>query len=177
MEKKELRVKMKKIRDQLPIEERRQADRTIFNILKNLDEIKSSRVIYTYVSFGSEVSTREIMAWCLDQKKCLAVPGIEGKEMNFYRVTSLSELVPGIWGIPEPAGKRQPVTQPGIMLVPGPAFDKKGYRLGYGGGFYDRYLARRPDLQKTSIGLAYQVQLVDKLPVEACDLPVQRIVR
>ena len=167
---------MKKIRDSLSEEYRRQADRIIMKKLTDMEVFRTSDMIYTYVSFGSEVSTREIMTWCLEEKKCLAAPRIEGKEMKFYRVDSLTDLVPGIWGIPEPKAGAQEVKEPGIMLVPGLAFDQNGYRLGYGGGYYDRYLAGRPDLAENTIGIAYQVQRVDRVPREEYDLPVKRIV-
>lgn len=167
---------MKKIRDSLSEESRRQADRMIMEKVTDLEAFRTSDLVYTYVSFGSEVSTREIMARCLEENKCLAAPRIEGKEMKFFRVKSLEELVPGIWGIPEPAAGAQEVKEAGIMLVPGLAFDKKGYRLGYGGGYYDRYLSARPDLAENTIGLAYQAQLVDKVPSQEYDLPVKKIV-
>ena len=173
-DKKDLRKRVRQIRDAAPAEERARADRKIMDLLLSLDDFHSASWIYTYVSFGSEPDTRELIHYCLDIGKRVSVPRIEKKEMNFYRIRSWDDLVPGIWGIPEPKEGTEPAEEPGFMLVPGLAFDRKGFRLGYGGGYYDRYLAGHEGFSTT--GTSYASQLVDYLPVDQYDRPVDRII-
>ena len=83
--------------------------------------------------------------------------------MHFYEITALSDCVPGAFGILEPAGEEKDrITTPGFMLVPGLAFDKNGNRLGYGGGFYDKYLASHEEIITAALG--YDFQIVEKVP-------------
>ena len=174
VDKKDLRKRLRKIRDAMPAEERERADRMIFERLLSLEGFCSASWIYSFVSFGSEPDTRELIRYCLNIGKKVAVPRIEKKEMNFYRIRSWDELAPGIWGIPEPKEGAEPADEPGFMLVPGLAFDRKGFRLGYGGGYYDRYLAGHDGF--STAGTAYALQLVDNLPLGQYDLPVDRII-
>ncbi len=88
--------------------------------------------------------------------------------MHFYEITALSDCVPGAFGILEPAGEEKDrITTPGFMLVPGLAFDKNGNRLGYGGGFYDKYLASHEEIITAALG--YDFQIVEKVPSESHD--------
>ena len=88
--------------------------------------------------------------------------------MHFYEITALSDCVPGAFGILEPAGEEKDrITTPGFMLVPGLAFDKNGNRLGYGGGFYDKYLASHEEIITAALG--YDFQIVEKVPSEPHD--------
>lgn len=100
-----------------------------------------------------------------------ACPG----EMDWYAIASAADLAPGSFGIPEPDPERAPLATeaPGLVLVPGLAFDRVGFRLGYGGGYYDRYLAAHPAVW--SIGLAYDFQVLEELPAAAWDRPVHAL--
>ena len=100
--------------------------------------------------------------------KHVAVPKVQGEIMHFYEITALSDCVPGAFGILEPAGEEKDrIATPGFMLVPGLAFDKNGNRLGYGGGFYDKYLASHEEIITAALG--YDFQIVEKVPSESHD--------
>lgn len=172
-DKKKLRKKLRQVRDAMSADDREKADRMILDRLFSQKEFRTAAWVYTFVSFGSEPDTRRLIRYCLQEGVFIAVPRIEEKEMNFYRIRSWDDLVPGIWGIPEPKAGTELAVDPGFMLVPGLAFDRKGYRLGYGGGYYDRYLAGHPGFY--TMGAAYARQIVDPLPTGPYDLPVDRI--
>lgn len=127
--------------------------------------------ILTYVSMEQEADTRQVIRRALDDKKEVAVPLCMGEgRMDFYRIESPSELKPGTMGIDEPSPHPQRLVEggQGIMLVPGLAFDRSGGRLGWGGGYYDRYMALHPGLIR--IGYGYSFQMVDHLPMEEHDI-------
>lgn len=134
--------------------------------------------IYCYVSFRGEVGTDEIIkgAWTLGKE--VYVPRMEGVEMDFYLLNSFEELEEGTFGVPEPAlrgGQTTAQERSGLestsgclMLMPGVAFDKSRNRVGYGRGYYDRYLNDHPGIR--TIGLAFEFQIMDEIPVEETDI-------
>ena len=94
--------------------------------------------------------------------------------MDFYEIRDFSELQKGAYGILEPTGDRLLLPQKDdLMLVPGAAFDRNGYRIGYGGGYYDRYLRRHPDMK--TIALAYDFQIISRVPAEEFDVPAGEV--
>lgn len=173
-EKKICRQHMMERRDQIAREHVRQCGSLLLHHMMEISDFMKADLIGSFVSFGNEISTRELIDWCLSRGKRVAVPRVEGKEIRFYRISSREELIPGLWGIPEPVPDKKRIEVPGFMVVPGLAFDRKGFRLGYGGGYYDRYLTNHPDL--ITAGAGYEVQLIDKVPGEPHDLPVDYIV-
>jgi len=143
--------------------------------------------LLAYVSFRREVDTWEIMFAALGEGRTLALPRVEpGGRLSLRAVRDpLHELVPGAFGIPEPAPS-SPLLEPeavDLVLVPGVAFDRRGYRLGYGGGYYDRLLAdmrspavtARRSSPAVAAGLAYDFQIVDELPVGPHDQRVDLV--
>ena len=124
-------------------------------------EFRSSKLIGAYFAFGSEVKTEHIIDEARALGKKLALPRVEGQSIRFYEMSSIKYLVKGLFGTMEPL-PHDPMEKIDFLVVPGIAFDKKGYRLGYGKGYYDRYLSeKRP---RFSIGLAYNSQLLASLP-------------
>lgn len=106
----------------------------------------------------------------LDGKK-VAVPKVVGEEMKFIYLSDLSRVAPGYAGIPEPVDDGPVADDPkALVLMPGLAFDSKGHRIGYGGGFYDRFLAAEPD--HPTLALCYDFQMLPVLETEAFDVPV-----
>lgn len=134
-----------------------------------------------YVSYRSEADTRELIRNALAKGRRVAVPRVEGEELTFYCITSFSQLTEGYRGILEPDVQRsEPVcyedytAERVLLFAPGCAFDKSGGRLGYGGGFYDRFLQKHPELY--CAGVAFAVQLVEKVPCGEQDKRVSCVI-
>lgn len=130
--------------------------------------------ILIYASYGSETDTFAIMREAFRQSKKVYVPKVLGKEMAFFQISSLDDLQEGYKGIPEPKEcieifqaipEREGDT---LVIMPGVAFDCFRNRLGYGGGYYDRYLADKPYLHTIAIG--YACQMTDKIETEDTDI-------
>ena len=171
MEDKEtLRNKLWFERETISPERREAAAAAIFARIRELPEFAQAQTVYLYASVGAEVPTSRMIGYCLSHGKIVCLPRIDGEHMSFRRITSPLDLHPGVMGIPEPGDKAPEVASPGFMMVPGLAFDRNGNRLGYGGGYYDRYLAGRSDL--FTVGLAYGCQIVDTVPTEFNDVPL-----
>ncbi len=125
------------------------------------NEFRFSKFIGAYFAFGSEVKTEYIIDQARELGKKLALPRVEGEIIAFYELSSRRCLVKGKFGTMEPLPIDR-IDKIDFLVVPGIAFDKEGYRLGYGKGYYDRYLSeKRP---RFSIGLAYNSQLFESLP-------------
>lgn len=121
-----------------------------------------------YVSVAGEASTRRILEELFRAGRAVALPRIKGAELRLHRVTSFDELVPGKFGILEPRPDTPAVapTEPDLIIVPGVVFDRRGHRIGYGKGYYDRLLAVT---EAPALALAYGFQLVHHIPDEAHD--------
>ena len=148
--------------------------RTVIQIIEN----ENYKTVLTYSHFRSEVPTDDIITYCLEQKICVGLP-VSGSDhsMDFYKISSSDELISGYHGIPEPditVCDLCNITDSSLMIVPGTAFDRNGRRLGYGGGFYDRYFLKYPAVNK--IGIAYDLQIVDELPYEKHDIDMDMII-
>jgi 5-formyltetrahydrofolate cyclo-ligase len=139
--------------------------------------LQSSRIAL-YAGIDREIGTQLIFERARAAKKTLFFPHITGPgEMVFLETDDCENMVPNRYGIPEPVlGSREiAVEDLDLVVVPGVAFDREGFRLGFGGGYYDRVLPRlRPEA--ISLGLAYTFQVVDKLPTRAHDRKVKRLV-
>ena len=135
-----------------------------------------------FVSYGSEICTTEILENALQDGKEVYVPKVEGREMRFYRIRSLTELKEGYKGIREPQGNTEsyvftPENAAGsLFLMPGSVFDPLGNRLGYGGGFYDRYLADKEALRLRSIAVGFRCQQAKEVPVEETDIKPYQVI-
>ena len=172
-----LRERLKLEREKLSKGEVRERSKLIIEQLLSLPEFFRSDVVHTYISSKkNEVDTHELIRVILKQKKRVVVPIADkvSKTMKHSELFSLSELVGGAYGILEPKMYRPvPVADLQVVVVPALAVDKKGNRLGFGAGFYDRFLH---DVQLPSIVLAYDFQIIDDVPKENTDIPVSFIV-
>lgn len=135
---------------------------------------KEASTVYLYMDFKGEVQTSLLLDECFRQKKRVVLPRIDGDEMDFYEVRSREELKPGYFGILEPVSRDKIDESRGFMVVPGVAFSKDGYRMGYGKGFYDRYLTRYPGIY--TCGICYDCQVIDDLIVEEHDRKLDELV-
>lgn len=171
----EIRKSLKKLRDSLTSDERESASNAVNARLFNMDCWKNAVSIYTFVSYNSEIDTYSIMKKALSEKKRLFVPKVEGKDMLFYEIMDIDrDLQPGAYGIMEPVTAAQDISRAGLMIVPGLAFDNRKNRLGYGGGFYDRYLSL-PNVH-TTVAIGFDFQVIDKVPCEENDIKMNYVV-
>ena len=169
--KKELRCKYLLIRKNIP--NRHKLDEIIYQKVINHPKVEQSKTILIYVSFNDEVDTIKIIEYLLKYKE-VAVPKIENNKMNFYLINSLSELSPGTFNILEPTTKNVLTDFSNtICITPGICFSKDKYRLGYGKGYYDRFIKENHLYQ---IGLCYQACLLDKIPHDYYDQKVDEII-
>lgn len=136
---------------------------------------RNARAIYGYLSYNEEVRTMPILARAQKDGKRVAVPKVFGETMKFLWLDDLSAIAPGYCQIPEPvADTPEADDETALVLMPGLAFDPEGHRLGYGGGFYDRFLAEQP--QHPTVALCYDFQMFDHLDTDAHDIPVDAVI-
>ena len=140
----------------------------------NSEAYRTAKTIYGYLPYNQEVRTVPMLAQALRDGKKVAVPKIYGDTMKFLYLDDLSLVEKNEMGIPEPIAD-EPVAedQTALVLMPGLAFTKQGDRMGYGGGFYDRFLAEEPN--HPTLALCYEFQIVDSLPTEEFDIPVDTV--
>lgn len=180
-EKARIRELLRKRRERIPEAVRKKWSQRVSNNLFRLPEFRGARTIALFGSFRSEVFTWDMIQKALSQKKrvCLPVTLKKPKRLVFKQIHDLKkDLVVGTFGIPEPTSEGLPtIDEKEIELVVAPAiaFDCLGNRIGFGGGYYDRLFAQlRPECLK--VGITFHFQLVDKIPCEPTDLPVDMIV-
>lgn len=155
----------------------------IFSHLIEVPEVIGARILFLYVHFRSEVRTSALISFFLEQEKTVCVPltVVDPPSLLVVRITDPRlQLAPGYCSIPEPVAEwtafnRVDPKTIDIVFVPGSAFDLQGGRLGYGGGFYDRFLAIDSP-QAIRIGLAYEEQFVDQLPLQPHDQRMDMVV-
>ena len=178
-----LRARMRDARKAIPADERARIDAAICDRVCATPEFQQAQVVLTYLSMGAEVDTRGIINRAWQAGKTIALPRCTGpRQMRWFRVTSFDNLQKSAFGVEEPpiddateqllaTGERM------VAIVPGFTFDRNGYRLGYGGGFYDTFLA---DFDGPSLGLCRSAMRVDDLSafgaVGEYDLPVTLVI-
>ena len=182
-EKAALRTQFRRIRDDITGKTYRAKSHIISQKLKEDPVFSAADQIFCYLASGSEVDTWELIEYLLDNDKQVAVPLCHPatRTMEAAVITSVSQLAPGPFGVFQPHSAlaeegRLTLLSPKeipLVLVPALAFDRDGYRLGYGGGYYDRFLK---DCNGLLLGLAFQECVTDRLPREPHDLPVTRLV-
>lgn len=169
MTKKEIRKMVNERRKALLPEEERENSRKIYEYLISLPEYHQASCVYCYVDYNHEVQTWQIMEKAMADGKKVAAPRVDGKAMDFYYITSKVDLESGYFGIMEPkVGLPMALGKDALFVMPGVAFDREHHRVGYGGGFYDRYLERMPELKKVAV--AYECQMFDEVPYEIFDI-------
>jgi len=177
--KREIRKRILALRNAMPREEIAAASLEIVKKLTEMEEIRRASTLMVFLSFGSEVHTDDLIRWGWGEGKRIVVPLCcpETRELMPCRIDGFDELETGHYGIREPkASHLQPVPQREIdaVLIPAVAFDRRGCRVGYGGGYYDRFLPEVPRAAK--IGAAFACQIVAEIPADPYDVTVDRIV-
>lgn len=172
MDKEILRNKYKEIRKN--IKDKENSDNIIFNKIINLEEYKEAKLILTYVSLKEEVDTFKLIEYSLKNGKQVAVPKCEGDNIVFYNINALSDVEEGALKILEPRTK-EIITDfnNSICIVPGVAFDKENNRIGYGKGFYDRFLQNYDGIK---IGPTYKECICEKIDNDSNDIKMDKII-
>ena len=172
MDKQILRNKYKEIRKNVSNKE--EQDDIIFSKIINLEEYKESNSILTYVSLKDEVDTIKLVKYSLQEGTKIAVPKCKGQSIEFYYIKSLEELEEGNFKILEPkTNKKVSDFNNSICIIPGLAFDKQNNRIGYGRGFYDRFLENYKGIK---IGLAYKECICDKIDADENDIKMDKVI-
>lgn len=173
MTKKELRKELISRRKNMDKSYRVISDEMIYNNLKACHEIADASVILTYISTEIEVDTIRFIKKMLGLGKTVAAPRCEGKNMRFIKISSLDDLKEGAFGIPEPKGDEE-ITDfsKGVCITPALSFNENGFRLGYGGGFYDRFFEKFDGI---SVGICYE-SFMGEIPLEEFDRPIDILI-
>ena len=174
MDKKTLRKKIREQKRAMTPEQIETASAKLVEMFLQTELYRDAKTIYGYLPYNQEVRTVPILEQALADGKRVAVPKVYGEEMKFIYLTDLTQVETGYAGIPEPIADGPIGDDPtALVLMPGMAFTKAGQRIGYGGGFYDKFLAAEPD--HPTIALCYDFQIVDQLPTEEFDIPVDLV--
>lgn len=173
LNKKELRKEILKLRDGISEETKKIYDNQIFEKFITHKKFKECKNIFIFVSYKSEVDTHKIIKYCFDNNKKVFIPKVKNAngDMGAFKINSFSQLQIGYKGILECDDTAEEIHKNDIELVvmPGAVFDLNGGRIGYGGGFYDKFLNDLSD-NKFKIALAYDFQILNKIPNEVHDV-------
>ena len=174
MDKKELRKQIREKKKAMTPEQIENTSSRLAELFYATSQYQNAREIYGYLPYNQEVRTTSILQHALDDGKKIAVPKIFGDTMRFVYLTDLSQVAPGYAGIPEPI-EDGPLAnaKDALVLMPGLAFDRDGNRMGYGGGFYDQFLAAEPE--HPTVALCYDFQIVSSIPRQDHDIPVDLV--
>ena len=165
--KKEFRKKCAGIRKNLEVKD-------LSDKILNLPEYKNADTVFIYISFASEVNTHSLIKKALSEKTVLVPYCLDDNgSMIAVKITDLSDLKEGRFGILEPVNTREYKEKIDLCIVPGLAFSKEGYRMGYGKGYYDRFLCARDTFK---VGLTYDELLFDTIPFDSYDVKMNMII-
>lgn len=162
------------LRKQCTDEEVEKNSRKITEMVIELPEFQKADRILAYADYNHEVCTCYLIEAAWKAGKQVAVPKVVGKDMEFHVLTDFVQLQPGYFGIPEPVSGEIVDWEDALMIMPGVAFDKKCNRVGYGGGFYDRFLEKHPHIIRLAVG--FDFQMMHEVPTEETDIVPQIIV-
>ncbi|NLY48109.1 MAG: 5-formyltetrahydrofolate cyclo-ligase [Clostridiales bacterium] len=182
MMKNEIRIENRKKRDLLSDNRAEEYAKRIFKTFFSTKEYAACNMLFAYVSFGKEVDTHEIINKAIADGKKVYIPRVEERGLGFYEINGMEGLIRSRYGILEPnpgihkkyVGDNAETGK--VMLVPGLAFDRTGNRIGYGAGYYDRFLGGYPKNEWVKIGLAYSFQVTDRIDADMDDVPVDFII-
>ena len=196
-EKKRIRKEVISIRNMISPKLRQEKSSKILQAIYNMEIYKIADVILPYVDYQSEVITTPLIERALSDGKKVFCPKVSGDDMDFYRIMGEGELKDGYKGIKEPMGGHSFIdflceraglpddsdagnkaNNKTLVIIPGTAFDTGCHRMGYGKGFYDKYLTRLSEsgVDVYKIGIGYECQLIAKVPCEAHDIVLDMLV-
>lgn len=180
LNKKSIRLEILDKRGKLGKEDHKTNSDKIIQKIYDSPFYKNASTIMTFISFGDEVDTHEFIKTSIKNGKKIVVPITvpEKKELKLSQVKDFSELEIGHYNILTPKEEFLRFVDPkdvDLIIVPGVAFDREGYRIGYGGGYYDRFLSSKVKENVPKISIAFSLQIIDKVPREHFDIPVDYI--
>ena len=175
MDKKELRARIRE-RKRAMTESEIEGKSALLGIQFRACELyREAKTIYGYLPYNQEVRTTAMLAQAMRDGKRVAVPKVYGDEMRFIYLVDFNGIEKGYAGIPEPVADGPVADDPtALVLMPGMAFDKEGHRIGYGGGFYDKFLEKEPN--HPTLALCYDFQMLEHLETEEHDIPVDVVI-
>ena len=174
MDKKELRRAIRERKRAMPEEEIASRSARLGELFAQSEAYRNAATIYGYLPYNQEVRTVPMLEQAIRDGKKVAVPKVYGDIMKFIYLEDLTQVEKGYAGIPEPIAD-EPVAydETALVLMPGLAFDPQGHRIGYGGGFYDKFLAAEPN--HPTLALCYEFQMLPQLDTEEHDIPVNTV--
>ena len=177
MTKKEIRAMIRNKKKQLSFDEITAYSERVCDILCNEAVYRNAAVIYPYLAYNQEIITNTLIERAWKDRKQVAVPKCyEENRMEFHRIYSFNDVEPGMYDIPEPIGGEIVDDTEVLILMPGLAFDGDFNRIGYGGGYYDRYLERKQNCHFIKVAFAYDFQLLEHIDTDDHDYKVDMII-
>lgn len=173
MNKEELRAVLKRRRAEMSGDEVLKKSEAICSAVLSLGEFCAAQVVMVYLSFKNEVVTDMIIDEAIARGKTVTVPTVRGGDIVPVRIYAGEDLERGAFGIPEPRKKEPCGVTPDLCIVPGLGFSRRGGRIGFGKGYYDRYLSQN---KCKTVGLAYSLQIEEEVFSEPHDVPIDIIV-
>jgi 5-formyltetrahydrofolate cyclo-ligase len=175
-----IREVLLKKRDEIAITHKKLKEKAIREKLFSTEEIKNAKCILFYASFRSEVDTMQCIKKALKMDKLVVLPQVrhQRRTLKLYEIKSTDELKPGYMGIWEPEVRKdreRALKDIDLAIIPGAGFDIEGNRLGYGAGYYDKLLSRAKE-HITTIALAFEEQIIPRVPREEHDVVVDKII-
>ena len=171
MDKKQLRKQIREKKRAMTVAEIEQTSAKLAELFYASEQYQQAKTVYGYLPYNQEVRTVPMLEKALADGKKVAVPKVYGDEMKFIYLDDLTKVEAGYSGIPEPIADEPVADDPtALVLMPGLAFDREGHRIGYGGGFYDKFLSAEPN--HPTLALCYAFQVLPHLETEEFDIPV-----
>lgn len=174
IEKQNIRKRILALRDEMPLTVREEKSRRMQETLFSMELYRKTEVLLSYVEYQSEVMTTPLLKAALAAGKKVFVPKVTGEDMEFYRISDLKALAEGYKNIREPTEGEAFAGQceDALMLMPGAVFDRYRHRIGYGKGFYDRYIERllQTEIKLHTLALCFSCQVLDEIPYEEHDI-------
>ena len=168
------------LRNSLNATEIKEYSTKIYKKLIQTSEYAEAEKILIYCSIGSEVNTEKIINHAINTGKTVAIPKTFPDRIAFYEIKNLQNTKLSKMNIPEPIINKisQQITpcEKTLIIIPGLCFDKRGNRIGYGGGYYDKYLAQHADKKHKKIGLCYEIQIAETVCADAHDIKVDKVI-
>ncbi len=177
MDKRSIRISIKEKLQKLSKEERLSQESTLYPLLFEMTEWKKADVTACTISVGNELNTYPIFIQAWKEGKKIAAPVVKGstKELDFYIVNKMEDCREAGFGLIEPDPSKCEYVSPeniDLVITPGLAFDTEGFRIGYGGGFFDRFLQ---GLSVSTVSIVFQEQIIENIPREPFDVPVEHL--